>query len=69
MVPIAPMEAMQFGHALDRIIRNILLSDPKFGPSYIHKVDISDGFYRIALTIEDIPKLAVMFPTKKAASS
>lgn len=54
---------MQFGHALDRIIRNILLSDPKFGPTYLQKVNISDGLYRIALKIEDIPKLVVTFPT------
>ena len=64
-VPIAPMEAMKFGHALDRIIRNILLSDPKCCPTYLQKVDISNGFYRIALKVEDITKLAVIFPTKK----
>jgi hypothetical protein len=27
------------------------------------KLDISDGFYRIGLNIDDIPKLRVIFPT------
>ena len=64
-VPIAPMEAMQFGHALDRILRHILLADPRFGPTYLHKIDIADGFYRIAVKVDDIPKLAVIFPSNK----
>ena len=62
-LPLAAMESMQFGHALDRILREILLADPKLGPVYLIKLDISDGFYRIALNIDDIPKLGVAFPT------
>ena len=54
---------MQFGHALDRVLREILLLDPELGPAYLLKVDISDGFYRIALVPSDIPKLGVVFPT------
>ena len=27
------------------------------------KLDIADGFYRIALNIDDIPKLGVVFPS------
>ena len=63
-LPLAAMEAMQFGHALDRILREILLADPELGPVQLLKVDISDGFYRINLNIDDIPKLGVAFPTK-----
>ena len=55
---------MQFGQDLDRLIRHIVLSDPQFGPTYLMKVDISDGFYRIAIKPENIPKLVVIFPTK-----
>ena len=62
-LPLAPMEAMQFGHALDRILREILLANPAFGPVRLMKVDISDGFYRIDLNVDDIPKLGVVFPT------
>ena len=64
-LPLAPKEAMQFGHALDRILREILLADPNLGPVYLSKLDISDGFYRINLAVEDIPKLGVVFPVKK----
>ena len=34
---------MQFGHALDRILREILLVDPALGPIYLTKIHISDG--------------------------
>ena len=63
-LPIHPSNAMQFGHTLDRLLRKILLADPKLGPTYISKLDISDGFYRVNLNIDDIPKLGVVFPTK-----
>ncbi len=62
-LPLAALESRQFGHALDRILREILLADPNLGPVYLLKLDISDGFYRIALNIDDIPKLGVTFPT------
>ena len=61
---IAAVDSMQFGHALDRILREILLSDPNMGPVQMLKVDISDGFYRVNMNIEDIPKLGVAFPTE-----
>ncbi|KAL3826648.1 hypothetical protein ACHAXA_009089 [Cyclostephanos tholiformis] len=62
-LPLAAMESMQFGHALDHILREILLANPAFGPVHLLKLDISDSFYRIALDIDDIPKLGVAFPT------
>lgn len=61
--PLAPLEAMQFGQALQRLLRTILLADPQHGPVQIMKVDISDGFYRVNLRIGDIPKLALVFPS------
>ena len=61
--PLAPLEAMQFGQALQRVLRTVLLADPKHGPVQIMKVDISDGFYRVNLRINDIPKLALVFPS------
>ena len=64
-LPLAAMEAMQFGHALDRILREILLLDPTLGPVQMLKVDISDSFYRINLNIDNIPKLGLAFPAKK----
>ena len=64
-VPIAPQQAMQFGQALDRILREIIISDPSKGPVSMMKVDIADGFYRIGLNPRDIPKLGVIFPSRE----
>ena len=63
-LPLAALESMQFGHALDRILRHILLANPELGPVYLMKVDLSDGFYRVDLSIDDAPKLGVVFPTR-----
>ena len=63
-VPLAPLEAMQFGHALDRILRELILADPALGPVKLLKLDVSDGFYGVNLAVDDIPKLGVVFPTK-----
>ena len=62
-LPLAPVEAMQFGHALDRILREIMTADPAYGPVNLIKVDLSDGFYRIGLNANDMPKLGLVFPT------
>jgi hypothetical protein len=39
-------------------------ADPRFGPVYFCKVDISDGFYCVWLRANDIPKLGVAFPSE-----
>ena len=54
---------MQYGKALDRYLRYILISDPKYGPIYMLKCDLADGYYRLGLVVSDIPKLAVAFPS------
>ena len=55
---------MQFGHALQRILRMIHSANPRYGPVYLSKVDIADGFYRLGLRPSDAVKLAVPFPTR-----
>jgi hypothetical protein len=57
------MEAMQLGWSLERILWKILFANPAHGPMQMIKMDISDGFYRIGLNIDDIPKMGVVFPT------
>jgi hypothetical protein len=59
---LAPREAMQFGHALKRILRKIRFANPDDGPVYLLKVDIADGFYRVYVAPRDVPKLGVAFP-------
>jgi Reverse transcriptase (RNA-dependent DNA polymerase). len=61
-LPLIADDAMQFGHTLDRILRHILLADPQHGPVHLLKLDIADGFYRIDLCPDDIPRLGVVFP-------
>ena len=61
-VKLAPREAMQFGKALERVLRKIVEADPMHGPTYLLKIDIADGFYRIWLNEDDIPTLAVSLP-------
>ena len=41
------MESMQFGHALDWILREILLADLSLSHVQLLKVDLSDSFYRV----------------------
>ena len=64
-VPLAPQEAMQFGRALQRILQRLHDANPRYGPVYLAKVDIADGFYRIGIRPADALKLAVLFPTRK----
>ena len=61
-LPLAPLEAMQFGQALRRILQRLVQANPKFGPVHMIKVDISDGFYRVHLNPSDVPALGVAFP-------
>jgi hypothetical protein len=61
-LPLIAEDSMQFGQALQRILRHILLADPQHGPVYLIKIDIADGFYRIDVNPDDIPKLGVVFP-------
>jgi hypothetical protein len=54
---------MQFGRTLERIIAQTVGADPRFGPVHFIKIDISDGFYRVQVRAEYIPKLGVSFPS------
>jgi hypothetical protein len=59
---VAPTEAMQFGRTLHRLLQKILMANPRFGPVYLAKYDLADGFYRIWLLPRDTPKLGVILP-------
>jgi len=53
---------MQFGQALEHILICIRHADPKYGPVYISKQDISDGFCRVPLDADGALLLAVLLP-------
>ena len=42
---LGPSEAMQFGRTLWRLLYRIHRANSRFGPVYLSKVDLSDGFY------------------------
>ena len=60
--PVAPPEAMQFGHVLPRLLHRIRYADRRHGPVYQAKVDLADGFYRINLEVRTAPALAIILP-------
>jgi hypothetical protein len=62
-VSLSPNEAMQFGRAVERLPFRIRNANPQYGPTYMAKVDLAHGFYRLWLASPDIPKLGVVFPT------
>ena len=44
---LAFKEAMQFGKTLKRLLQQIHRANERFGPVYLSKIDLSDGFYRL----------------------
>ena len=59
----APREAMQFGRALQRVLTTVLHADPRYGAVHMAKIDVADGFYRVWVRLDDVPKLGVVLPT------
>jgi hypothetical protein len=47
------------------MLQKIARLDPRLGPVYFSKIDISYVFYRISIRSEDVPKLAIMFPIEE----
>ncbi|CAJ1959617.1 unnamed protein product [Cylindrotheca closterium] len=59
---LAPEGAMQFGTAPLRIREALMKANPDYGPVYMYKNDMSDGFYRIRLSTTGALKLGVILP-------
>jgi len=60
--PLAPYGAMQFGPALSRLLQHVVYANPDFGPVYLAKLDLADGYYRIPLAPHAAQQLAVVLP-------
>ena len=54
---------MQYFCALDRLLCEIVFTEPALVPEYMIKADVSDVFYRMGLRPEDTPKLGLIFPS------
>jgi hypothetical protein len=61
-VKLSPTEAMQFGRALERLLFRIWHANPRFGPTYMAKIDLAFGFDHLLLATH-IPNLGVVFPS------
>ncbi|CAJ1939723.1 unnamed protein product [Cylindrotheca closterium] len=59
---LAPEGAMQFGMASLRICEALMKANPDYGPVYMYKNGMSDGFYRIQLSTTGALKLGVILP-------
>ena len=44
---LSPMEAVRFGGALQRILKQVLTADPRLVPVYLSKVDLMDAYMRL----------------------
>ena len=62
-LPIATLSAIQYGRALDHLIREMVIVYPALAPIYVLKEDTSDGLYRIGLQPTEIPKLGLVTPS------
>jgi hypothetical protein len=47
---ITPMDAMQFGTTIHRILQRIAYAWSIHGPVLMSKIDLSDGYYRVPLS-------------------
>lgn len=55
-------KAMQFGQALRHILFQIHCAYPCWGPVYLSKVDISDGFYNIIVNANGTKHFGILLP-------
>ena len=62
-VDLTHKEAMQFGRALRRILFQIYRAGPRWGPVYLAKVDISDGFYNISVNADGSKNFGIVLPS------
>jgi len=62
-VPLAPTKSMQFGRALQRLLLQIHRADLRWGPVYMAKNDISDGFYNVFVNFNGAKNFGVILPT------
>jgi hypothetical protein len=46
------------------VLRRIQCANPQLGPVFLSKIDIAVGFYQVWLKAANIPKLAVLFPSR-----
>ena len=58
----APGKAIQFGHALPRLIRRIVDAPPHIGLVFLSKTNLSDAYMQVWVQATDVPKIAFSIP-------
>ncbi len=66
-LPLAPRQAMQFGHSLQHILQHLDYANPVFSPPRLAKLDLADGYYRIPLSASAALELAVVLPPNQTS--
>ena len=61
------MEAMRFGGALQRILKQVLASESRLGLVYLSKVDLADAYMRLWVRMEDVPSFTFLISKKTLA--
>ena len=62
------MEAMRFGGALQRILKQVLASESRLGLVYLSKVDLADAYMRLWVRMEDVPSFTFLISKKTLAT-
>ena len=62
---LSPMEAMLFGCALQRILKQVLTADLHLRPVYLSRVDLTEAYMRLKVRMEDVPSITILIPKKK----
>ena len=63
------MEAMRFGGALQRILKQVLAADLRLGPVYLSKADLADAYMRLWVRTEDVPSVTFLIPKKNTSDT
>ena len=63
-INLAHKDAMQFGTALRRLLFQIHRADPSWGPVYMSKVDIADGFYNVSVNANGAKHFGIVLPAR-----
>ena len=60
-LPISAMSSIQYVWSLERLIRQVFVSDPALGPVHVLKADFCEVFYRIGSRSTDATKIGLVF--------
>ena len=64
----APEEVMRFICTFHRIIRRVLMADPRLVPVYLGKVDLSNVYMQILFRLKETPSVDFLLTKKRPES-